>query len=129
MKLYVIENQKDLIGKEILDIHFLSWCLDEIFIITADGGIVGTNLYPSDDDNTIITSEWSESSIISKLTHEKLLKNRLIATGKITQEDIDNFTYEYRVKLAKEVEERKKAAEQEEYEKYTRLKAKYESEE
>ncbi len=127
MQLYVIDDNKQLIGKTILDIKFFGYFLDEIFIVTDDGGIAIEKLYPSDDRDDVVTNTLREGEVASLLVNKKCFKSILLATGKINQEDIDKFTFGYRQKRQKALEVERIRQEQYEKEQYLMLKAKYES--
>lgn len=127
MQLYVIDDNKQLIGKTILDIKFFGYFLDEIFIVTDDGGIAIEKLYPSDDRDDVVTNTLREGEVASLLVNPKCFKSILLATGKINQEDIDKFTFGYRQKRQKALEVERIRQEQYEKEQYLMLKAKYES--
>lgn len=127
MQLYVIDDNKQLIGKTILDIKFFGYFLDEIFIVTDDGGMAIEKLYPSDDRDDVVTNTLREGEVASLLVNKKCFKNILLATGKINQQDIDEFTFGYRQKRQKALEAERIRQEQYEKEQYLMLKAKYES--
>lgn len=126
MKLYVIEDEEDLKGKEILDVLILGVDVDEIIIITTDGGIFMANVIADEYKGTCEINLNNESRIKAKICHSKVLKQRLLAMGDSIQDDLDGFIAEHIVQMQREADARRKRDEQYERELYLRLKNKYE---
>lgn len=117
--MYFIEDEKELIGKEIAFTCFAQFA-DAMVIVTKDKGIF---IFDREDGETEIYQECNARSYIFSTEY---IRERLNESNIITKKEIDDYNKKIMERWRKWQELEKKEQEKREKETYLRLKEKYE---